>query len=331
MSTMTKSPVKRQTSREDIVRNYLKEIGRTPLLSQEEEISLGRQVQVMQNLSTLRQEMAQELGSDPTLEQWAKAAGLSCAKLQNQLSQGISAKDHMIQANLRLVVNVATKYQNRGLELLDMIQEGTIGLERAVEKFDPSKGYRFSTYGYWWIRQGITRAIAEKGRTIRLPIHIIEKLNKIKKAQRQLAQELGRTATINELATKTDLNPLQVRHLIKLNQQPASLDLQVGEARDITFGELLENPVISPQEYVERREEIANLHSIIKELSEKQQRVLVLRFGLEGEEEHSLAKVGDCMGVSRERARQLEAAALKRLRKEFAANSKKAMILGNRA
>lgn len=331
MTMTTKSFINRQRNTEDSVRSYLKGIGRTPLLSHEEEICLGRQVQAMQSLITLRRDMEENLNRELILEEWAYAAGLLETELQDRLCHGKEAKNKMIKANLRLVVDVAKKYQNRGLELLDLIQEGTIGLERGVEKFNPAKGFRFSTYGYWWIRQGITRAIAEQGRTIRLPIHIVEKLNKIKKAQRQLSQQFGRAATTNELATELNLHPDQVRRLLQLKQQPASLDLQVGDQRDFAFGRLIEDPGLSPQEYAQQSEEIANLLSILKELSEKQQRVLVLRFGLEGEEEHSLAKVGDRMKISRERARQLEAAALKRLRKRYAANSEKAVLLGNRA
>ena len=180
----------------DLVRAYLRDIGRVPLLSHEQEITLGRQVQELVRLEEAEAEFKMRQGHEPSREEMASNLGISPAVLRRRLINGRRAKERMVAANLRLVVSVAKKYTKRNMELLDLIQEGTIGLVRGVEKFDPTRGYKFSTYAYWWIRQGITRAIAEKSRTIRLPIHITETLNKLKKGQRELSQELGRTPTV---------------------------------------------------------------------------------------------------------------------------------------
>ena len=283
-----------------------------------------------------QERLASELGYRPSLERWARTADMDVFELKRLFTQGkrrwaevtnltvkelekiqsagIHAKEHMIKANLRLVVSVAKKYQNRGLELLDLVQEGTLGLERAVDKFDPTKGYRFSTYAYWWIRQGITRAIATSSRTIRLPVHITEKLNKIKKAQRKISQEKGYTPTLEDLAVELEMTPAQVREILLRVPRSVSLETKVGKDKDTELGELLETDSITPEDMLMRESLQRDLQNILADLTTRERDVILMRFGLADGHPYSLAEIGRALELSRERVRQIESKALQKLR-----------------
>ncbi len=341
----------------DLVRLYLQEIGRVPLLRRDQEVSEAQKIQRHMSLLEMRAEIASQgdevverylqlieihdrlvskLGHRPSWQKWAtvaemdvpqmksalvagkqrwaESAGLTPKELDSLQKAGIKAKEHMIKANLRLVVSVAKKYQNRGLELLDLIQEGTLGIERAVEKFDPTKGYRFSTYAYWWIRQGITRAIATQSRTIRLPVHITEKLNKIKKAQRKISQEKGRTPTMDDVAKELNMSVPQIREVLLRVPRSVSLEVKVGKEKDTELGDLLETEYISPEESLMREALQRDLHNLLADLTSRERDVIRMRFGLGDGNPYSLAEIGRALDLSRERVRQIESKALQKLR-----------------
>jgi len=280
----------------DPISLYLSNIGRVPLLTAAEEIELAHHVQAAKRL------------------QQAQAA-LS-PQQQRQLRMGQRARDRMMAANLRLVVSVAKKYQNHGLELLDLVQEGAIGLERAVDKFDPALGYKFSTYAYWWIRQGITRAIDNCARTIRLPIHISEKLTKMRRITRELSHRLGRQPNRLEIAHAMGMPPEELEELLAQSAPCASLDAHAfGDEDRSTLGELIADPGSGDSfDTLDRNLLKEHLGSWLSQLNEREQQILRLRFGLEGSEPLTLAEIGRTLNVSRERVRQLEARAILKLR-----------------
>ena len=297
----------------DSVRAYLRDIGRIPLLEHDEEILLGRKVQRLMELKEIEKEM--ELSSQDDL---AGVLDISVKQLKRELREGEKAKEKMVTANLRLVVSVAKKYTKRNMELLDIIQEGTIGLVRGVEKFDPGRGYKFSTYAYWWIRQGITRAIAEKSRAIRLPIHVTENLNKLKKAQRELSQINGCMPNVFQLSEHLGLTVDEIKDLMCKARQPTSLEIKIGENRDTSLIDLLEDETQLPELLLERQFIKEDMRELISELPEMQAAVISMRYGIGDEmlEPMSMTAIGQILNMSRDRVRTLEHKGLKALREK---------------
>jgi len=300
----------------DLVRSYLRDIGRVPLLSHEQEITLGRQVQEYMQVERAELEIIELTGDKPSIDELSNKLNLSTSTIKRRLRAGQRAKERMVAANLRLVVSVAKKYTKRNMELLDLIQEGTIGLVRGVEKFDPARGYKFSTYAYWWIRQGMTRAIDNSARTIRLPIHISEKLSKMRRVSRELSHKFGRQPTRLEMATEMGIDQKDLEDLISQSAPCASLDAHArGEEDRSTLGELIPDPNCEePMEGMDRTIQKEHLGTWLSQLNEREQKIMKLRFGLDGEEPLTLAEIGRQINVSRERVRQLEAKAILKLR-----------------
>ncbi|MEA5507673.1 RpoD/SigA family RNA polymerase sigma factor [Halotia wernerae UHCC 0503] len=294
------------THTSDLVRLYLQDIGRFPLLTGPQEIAYARQVQQMVAIEQRKAELAQELNREPTIIELAADTGKTEAELTQILQLGQRAKQKMVTANLRLVVSIAKKYQNRNMELLDLIQEGAVGLQRGVEKFDPNRGYKLSTYAYWWITQSITRAIAEQSRTIRIPVHVNEKLNKIKKVQRELFQTLGRPPNTKEIAEALDLQPESIRQALSACRQTLSLEKRVGDNKDTELLDILPDESSLSDERITQeclRQDMTNLLTLLTPI---QREVLTLRFGLGSEQELNLGQIGKQLNLSRERVRQIQ-------------------------
>ncbi|EFH87783.1 RNA polymerase, sigma 70 subunit, RpoD subfamily [Ktedonobacter racemifer DSM 44963] len=280
-----------ESSLDDPVRMYLREIGRVPLLTAHEEIRLAQ------------------------LMERGKAERLKPAPNYRYISEGEEAQKRLTEANLRLVVSVAKKYIGRGMNLLDLIQEGNIGLIRAVEKFDYNKGFKFSTYATWWIRQAITRAIADQARTIRIPVHMVETINRLIRISRRLLQDLGREPTSEEIAAQMEISAEKVREIIKVSQEPVSLETPIGEEDDSHLGDFIEDhTALAPADAASHQLLKEQVEDVLDSLTERERKVLQLRFGLDDGRSRTLEEVGKEFHVTRERIRQIEAKALRKLR-----------------
>jgi RNA polymerase primary sigma factor len=287
----------------DPVRMYLKEIGKVPLLTAEQEVTLAKRIEAGLHSAERLEQAGVQLSEE------------THASLEAVTTDGELAKRQLIEANLRLVVSIAKRYVGRGMALLDLVQEGNLGLIRAVEKFDYTKGFKFSTYATWWIRQAITRAIADQARTIRIPVHMVETMNKVLRIQRQMLQELGREPTVEEVALKVEMTPDRVREIQRIAQEPVSLETPVGEEDDSFLGDFVEDPAaVAPATAAARALLTEAIVEALEELNDRERQVVRLRFGLDDGQVRTLEEVGKEFGVTRERIRQIESKTLAKLR-----------------
>ncbi len=309
-----RAQAKKKHYTEDSIRLYLQEIGRIRLLRADEEIELARKIADLLALERIRDDLFLTLERDPLDAEWGEAVGMTLHPFRHRLHLGRRAKDKMVQSNLRLVVSIAKKYMNRGLSFQDLIQEGSLGLIRAAEKFDHEKGYKFSTYATWWIRQAITRAIADQSRTIRLPVHLYETISRIKKTTKLLSQEMGRKPTEEEIATRMEMTIEKLRFIAKSAQLPISLETPIGKEEDSRLGDFIESDGETPEDQVSKNLLREDLESVLDTLSPRERDVLKLRYGLDDGRMKTLEEIGQIFNVTRERIRQIEAKALRKLR-----------------
>ncbi|MEH2048227.1 RpoD/SigA family RNA polymerase sigma factor [Nostoc sp.] len=318
-----------KTEHDDAVGAFFKEMARYPLLKADEEVELARRVRFLEEVREIQAALDLKLEREASKLEVASELEMTEKQLESRLYQGRVAKRKMIRSNLRLVVSIAKRYLNRGVPFLDLIQEGAMGLNRATEKFDPDKGYKFSTYAYWWIRQAITRAIANDARTIRLPIHIVEKLNKLKKAQRELKQKLSRNPTEAEMAEALEMSVQQLRQLQQLRRQALSLNHRVGKEEDTELMDLLEDEDnLSPEAKMNEnmmRQEIWEVLGDV--LTPREKDVISLRYGLTTSEPCTLEEVGNMFNLSRERVRQIQSKAMRKLRRPHIAKRLKGWLI----
>jgi len=299
---------------EDSIRVYLQEIGRIRLLRADEEIELARKIADLLQLEELANQFEEDNGHYPDNKEWAALVEMPLIKFRRRLMLGRRAKEKMVQSNLRLVVSIAKKYMNRGLSFQDLIQEGSLGLIRAAEKFDHEKGYKFSTYATWWIRQAITRAIADQSRTIRLPVHLYETISRIKKTTKILSQEFGRKPTEEEIAESMEMTIEKLRFIAKSAQLPISLETPIGKEEDSRLGDFIEADIENPDQDVAKNLLREDLEGVLATLSPRERDVLRLRYGLDDGRMKTLEEIGQIFDVTRERIRQIEAKALRKLR-----------------
>jgi RNA polymerase primary sigma factor len=299
---------------EDSIRVYLQEIGRIRLLRPDEEIELARKIADLLQLEELAVQFEADHGHYPDTKEWAVLVDMPLIKFRRRLMLGRRAKEKMVQSNLRLVVSIAKKYMNRGLSFQDLIQEGSLGLIRAAEKFDHEKGYKFSTYATWWIRQAITRAIADQSRTIRLPVHLYETISRIKKTTKTLSQEFGRKPTEEEIAESMEMTIEKLRFIAKSAQLPISLETPIGKEEDSRLGDFIEADIENPEQDVAKNLLREDLEGVLATLSPRERDVLRLRYGLDDGRMKTLEEIGQIFDVTRERIRQIEAKALRKLR-----------------
>jgi RNA polymerase primary sigma factor len=299
---------------EDSIRVYLQEIGRIRLLRPDEEIELARKIADLLHLEELAAQFESDNGKYPDTKEWAALVDMPVIRFRRRLMLGRRAKEKMVQSNLRLVVSIAKKYMNRGLSFQDLIQEGSLGLIRAAEKFDHEKGYKFSTYATWWIRQAITRAIADQSRTIRLPVHLYETISRIKKTTKVLSQEFGRKPTEEEIAESMEMTIEKLRFIAKSAQLPISLETPIGKEEDSRLGDFIEADIENPEQDVAKNLLREDLEGVLATLSPRERDVLRLRYGLDDGRMKTLEEIGQIFDVTRERIRQIEAKALRKLR-----------------